>query len=142
MSDRVLVIDANMFTVYKAEEAIKYVEGTVVHTAITATLTRTEWAEGTRPGTRAAWKLLKESAPHVGEGIRLITQLKFAGRRPLNMDEIWELTQEAFGKCFNDICKSIWNDMKTWSGRTGPDGDFSPPAETSLRVLSLANVFD
>ena len=130
------------FRVFADKEAIKYVEGTIVHTAITAALTRTEWAEGARPGTRAAWKLLKESAPHVGEGIRLITQLKFAGRRPLFMDEIWELTQEAFGKCFNDVCKDFWNAMKTWPGRTGPEGEFSAPAETSLRVLSLSNVFD
>jgi len=100
----------------------------IMNALVSTALAKTEWAEGTRPGVSAARQRLRETVPDAEECVRLMAQIKFARRLANPQDAVWPLTQEAFDVCFNDI----WNDMKTWPGRTGPAGDVSGPVEVTL----------
>ena len=97
---------------------------------VQAALTRTEWAEGTRPDVSTARQRLQEALPEAEWSVRFVAQARFRNDRHLLTAKVWSLLEEAFDTLFSDV----WNDMKTWPGRAGPAGD--APVVTAFAYCS------
>ena len=97
---------------------------------VSAALGRAEWAEGARPSFRSARQRLRmyECIVILAVGMHYHDYMEAASPPTISDSAQQRMLKSVFDTLFSDV----WNEVRTWSGCTGPVRDAAGAAETSL----------